>query len=273
MIGGDAVDHRQRGIGLADARRMEPRKEPGRTRSARQAIALGPPVQLFLAAARAPGEDQRRDRRGELRKSPVDLERRPRLDGVFLVQGIACSGEGIGTRRHLGQRPLDREAPGLDRHCVLSSEAHRIADHDRERRERQVEGECAPGREGEEPPRGDGERHNRPSRHRRQRGDAIAGFARRTGRHVCGHGDGRPRGERTRRFAHRRGAAAVPPPLASAGASDQPHAEALQHGADDLGVAVARDHGAHIGRAFGLQLRQQQELPVPHREDLRMLIE
>ena len=66
MLGGDAVDHRQRGIGLADARRMEPREEPGRPRRARQAIALGPPVELLLAASRAPGEDQRRERSGEL---------------------------------------------------------------------------------------------------------------------------------------------------------------------------------------------------------------
>ena len=94
MIGGDAVDHRQRGIGLADARRMEPRKEPGRTRRARHAVALRPPVELLLAAARAPGEDQRRDRRGKLRERAVGLERQPRLDGVLLaVQRIARSGE------------------------------------------------------------------------------------------------------------------------------------------------------------------------------------
>ena len=47
----------------------------------------------------------------------------------------------------------------------------------------------------------------------------------------------------------------------------------FKHGADDLGVAVARHHGAHIGRTLGLELRQEQELPVPHGEDLGMLVE
>ena len=44
MLGGDRLDHRQRGIGLADARRMEPGEEAGWARRARQAVALGPPA-------------------------------------------------------------------------------------------------------------------------------------------------------------------------------------------------------------------------------------
>ena len=61
MVGGDGVDHRQHGIGLADARRMEPGEETGGARRARLAIALRPPVMLLLAATRAPGEQQRRE--------------------------------------------------------------------------------------------------------------------------------------------------------------------------------------------------------------------
>ena len=72
-------------------------------------------------------------------------------------------------------------------------------------------------------------------------------------------------------FAQSRRAAAIALPLAGARAPDQAHAEAFQHRADRRGVAVARDHGPHVGRTLRLQLRQQHELPVPHGEDLRML--
>jgi hypothetical protein len=47
----------------------------------------------------------------------------------------------------------------------------------------------------------------------------------------------------------------------------------LQDGTYDLGIAVARDHGAHVGRPLGFELGQQQELSVPHSENLRVLVE
>ena len=72
------------------------------------------------------------------------------------------------------------------------------------------------------------------------------------------------------RLAKRRGSAAIAASLAGPSAPDQACAEALQHRAEEIGIAVARDHGAHRGRLLGLQRRQEQELPVPQRKNLGM---
>ena len=125
------------------------------------------------------------------------------------------------------------------------------------------------------------------------RASTFARAARRAWRHVGGHRHRGARGERSERLAHRGRAAAVALALAGTGAPDQLHAEALEHSADKRHssrsaaskmtglpgsrflrrIAVARDHGVDLGRAHGLELRQQQELTVPHGEDLRMLVE
>ena len=253
---------------------MEPGEEAGRPRRAGETVALGMPVRLLLAAPRAPGEQQRRDRRRELRHQPIGLEREARLRRLLLVEWIGGAGERISARRHLGERPFDCRASRLELLRVLGGgHMHRIADDDGKRRERQIDGEGAPGRQLQEVAGGDGERHHRPARLRGERGDADARAPRRAWRHVSRHGHGGAEAS-----ARRDSRMAVAPPrfrfrFAGAGASDQVHAEALQHRADNLRIAVARDHGFHLRRPLGLEVRQQHELAVPHGEDLRMLVE
>ena len=83
-FGGDGLDHRQRGIGLADARRMEPDEEARGPWRAREAVALGPgraPLCRASCASEDPGRERRRGA-----QNPVGLERQPRLGGVLLVE-------------------------------------------------------------------------------------------------------------------------------------------------------------------------------------------
>ena len=103
-LGGDRLDHRQRGIGLAHARGMEPDQKARRARRAGNAVTLGPAVRLLLAAARAPIEDQGGDGRGKSRQQPIRLERQPRFGDDLLGQGIASSGPGIGPRGDFAER-------------------------------------------------------------------------------------------------------------------------------------------------------------------------
>ncbi len=91
-LGGDGVDHRQRGIGLADAGGMEPDEKAGWPRRAGQTVALGPTSWLLLAAPHAPGKDQRGERRRQAGERPIELDRQPRLDRLRLGQWIAGSG-------------------------------------------------------------------------------------------------------------------------------------------------------------------------------------
>src|SRR4029453_10674313 len=85
------LDHRQRGIGLADACGIEPRKEALRARRRRLTVALGPPIALLFAAARAPSENERGERGGNACQRPVGLEHQSRLGGVVRGQGITGS--------------------------------------------------------------------------------------------------------------------------------------------------------------------------------------
>src|SRR3990172_3738089 len=56
MLVADCLDHREHGIGLADACRMEPSDKSGRASDAGEPIALGPPMPLFFAEPRAPSK-------------------------------------------------------------------------------------------------------------------------------------------------------------------------------------------------------------------------
>ncbi len=87
VLGGDRIDHRQHGIGLADARGMEPHKEAGWARHARLAVALSAPRRLLLADAGAPGKQQRRDRRGIARQRAIGAKREGRLGGILDLHG------------------------------------------------------------------------------------------------------------------------------------------------------------------------------------------
>ncbi len=91
-LGGDGLDHRERGIGLAHACGMEPGEEALRARRRRNTVALGAPVTLLFAAARAPGKKKRGERGGNACQRPVGLEHQSRLGGVVLGQGITGSG-------------------------------------------------------------------------------------------------------------------------------------------------------------------------------------
>jgi hypothetical protein len=90
--GRDGLDHRQRGISLADACSMEPDEEAGRPGCACQTVALGAPVQLLFAAARPPSKDHRRKRRRQARQCAIELKRQPGLDFVLHGQRIIGSG-------------------------------------------------------------------------------------------------------------------------------------------------------------------------------------
>jgi hypothetical protein len=90
-LGGDGLDDRERGIGLAHACGMEPGEEALRARRGRKPVALGAPVALLFAAARAPGEDERGERGGNACQRPVGLEHQSRLGSVVRGQGITGS--------------------------------------------------------------------------------------------------------------------------------------------------------------------------------------
>ncbi len=141
----NGIDHRQRGVDLADACRVEPGEKSGRPRLARHAVTLGMPVGLLLAAPRAIGEQQRRDGRCELCHHLIGFQRCAWLRHRLLAERVSSAGKRIGARRHFGERPLDGRAPLFDLLFTLGlRHKDRIANHNGQRRERQVDREGAP---------------------------------------------------------------------------------------------------------------------------------
>ena len=231
MLGGDRIDHRQHGIGLADARGMEPHKEAGWARHARLAVTLRPARRLLLADPGAPGKQQRRDRRGIARQRAIGTKREGRLGGILDLYGwqqrIGGPGKFVGARGRLIEAAFDGDAGRLERGRIgVLRHPYRIADHDAKLGEGQVDGKCAPIVEREVAIRRHGAGHDRAPRELRQHDDAVPSLARRARSDVGGHGHGRALLKRLKRFPKRGCPAAIPAPVAGAGASDQSHAEA-----------------------------------------------
>ncbi len=270
----DGVDHRQHGVHLADARGMEPREKACGARRARDAEAFGAPFRLFLAAPCAPGKDQRCERRRKAGEDAIEAEHRARLfrrGESFRRQRVDRLCHRIGARRRFVQFLLDLAAIGFHRRRVrVLGHVNGLADKDAETREGQVDGEAAPALHGDEAAGRDRAGHHRPPRLLRELDDAFAGAARRPGRHVRRHHDGAALAERAQRPAEGRCAAAVALPRAGARTPYQLRVLPPQRCAEKLGVAMPRDHRPRF-HFLRLELRQEQELPVPHRHDLRVM--
>src|SRR5262245_56030873 len=136
---------------------MEPGKKAFGTGRARASIAFRAAVGLLFAAPRAPSEDQWREWRGKRRERAIGLERQPGFDSFLDGQWIDPTCQSIGAGRDFSESLLDCPPSGLDRlNIVAGCDPDRVADHDGKGREREIDGEAAPGGESQKSPRGDG---------------------------------------------------------------------------------------------------------------------
>ena len=277
--GAQRVDHGQHAVCLANTRSVDPREHAFGARGARPAEALAAAARVFLAAALAQLEDQRCHWPQQAHAGAVGLEAQIGLCRrcIWVIEAQrgdalhVAAGQRVGARGHGVERAVELGTCGLERGLIgIGRHADRLADHVGELGEWQVDGHPAPGAQRKKARGRRGDRNDRTAGEARERHDAGAGTPSRARRDVGGHDDRIAVLESPHSLAQGMHAAAVLAPHAGAGAADQLHAEVRHCSTDELGIAVAGDHGRNLDALGRPEARRHHELAVPGRDDDRM---